>query len=51
MYTLNCNYYTNQFNTIDELIHDIIMSGMDPDYEITKDGKSTGTKAIDLIQF
>ena len=27
------------------------VTGMDPDYEITKDGKSIGQKAIDYISF
>jgi hypothetical protein len=51
MYTLNCKYYKKKFNTIHELIDDIMISGMDPNYWIYKDGKSVGTKAIDLIQF
>jgi hypothetical protein len=28
-----------------------MISGMDPNYEITRDGKSIGEKAIDYIQF
>jgi hypothetical protein len=28
----------------------VMISGMDPNYEITKDGKPTGEMAIDLIQ-
>jgi len=51
MYSLDCNYYENNFSTIDELIRDVIQSGMDPNYEITKDGRGTGEQAIDLIQF
>ena len=51
MYTLKCSYYTKQFKTVNELINDIIDSGMDPNYEITYNGKSTGQEAIDLIQF
>lgn len=51
MYSLKCNYYNRQFKTIDELIDDIANSGMDPNYEITFNGKVTGEKAIDLIQF
>lgn len=51
MYSLNCSYYTKSFNTIDELITDIMLSGMDPNYEITRNGKKTGTIAIDLISF
>lgn len=49
MYSLKCSYYAKQFNTIQELIDDIIESGMDPDYEITKDGKGIGQQAEDLL--
>ena len=51
MYTLDCNYYTREFSTVDELIQDIISSGMDPNYEIMFNGQPTGEQAIDLIQF
>ena len=44
-------YYKKKFNTIHELLDDILASGMDPNYWVYKDGKSIGTKAIDLIQF
>jgi hypothetical protein len=51
MYSLKCDYYTKQFSTIDELINDVIVSGMDPNYEITRNGKGTGEYVIDLIQY
>lgn len=51
MYTLDRNYYTREFSTVDELIQDIITSGMDPNYEIRYNGQPTGDQAIDLIQF
>lgn len=51
MYSLDCDYYTKQFLTLDALLSDIVLSGMDPNYEITKDGSPTGSLAIDLIQF
>lgn len=51
MYSLDCNYYTKTFRTVQELISDIMSSGMDPNYEITRDGKGTGEIAIDLIEF
>ncbi len=51
MYSLNCNYYHREFSTIDELISDIMTSGMDPNYEITFNGVSTGELAADLLQF
>jgi hypothetical protein len=50
MYSLNCNYYQAEFKTIEELIFHIMLSGMDPNYEITRNGKGTGEMAIDLIQ-
>ena len=51
MYTLDCNYYTREFSTVDDLIQDIMISGMDPNYEIMFNGQPTGDQAIDLIQF
>ena len=51
MYSLKCNYYEKEFNTIDELIDNVMMSGMDPNYEITRDGKGTGEYVSDLIQY
>ena len=38
MYSLNCDYYQKEFNYLHELIDDVLMSGMDPNYEITKNG-------------
>jgi hypothetical protein len=51
MYSLKCDYYTKQFSTIDELINDVMMSGMDPNYEITCNGERTGEYVSDLIQY
>jgi hypothetical protein len=51
MYSLKCSYYKKEFSSIDELINDVILSGMDPNYEITFNGRGTGEFAIDLIQF
>ncbi len=51
MYSLKCEYYGAEFTCIGDLIAHIMISGMDPNYEITKDGKSIGEKAIDYIQF
>jgi hypothetical protein len=51
MYSLDCDYYTREFFSIDALLTDIAISGMDPNYEITKDGKGIGELAIDLLQF
>ena len=51
MYSLDCDYYPREFETIYELIEDVMSSGMDPNYEITKDGSLIGEEAIDFIQF
>jgi len=51
MYSLKCDYFEKEFNTIDELVDNVMMSGMDPNYEITKDGKGTGEYVIDLMEF
>ena len=49
MYSLDCSYYTEEFNTLDELIDDVISSGMDPNYEITRNGSPTGETVWDLM--
>lgn len=53
MYTLDCNYYKKFFYTIDDLLADVIKSGMDPSYEIIfiKDGviKKLGETAANLL--
>ncbi len=51
MYSLNCSYYNAEFKTVGDLIAHIMISGMDPNYEITKNGKGIGEQAIDYIQF
>jgi hypothetical protein len=51
MYSLDCSYYTRKFSTLDELLADIALSGMDPNYEITFNGQPTGELAISLLQF
>ncbi len=51
MYSLNCNYFVEEFSSLDELINYVIQVGMDPNYEITRNGKLTGEMVIDLIQF
>ena len=48
-YSLDCSYYNKKVITLDELLDDIASSGMDPNYEITKNGKGTGELAIELM--
>jgi hypothetical protein len=49
MYSLDCSYYTKEFSSIEDLLQDIISSGMDPNYEITWNGSSTKESAADLL--
>jgi hypothetical protein len=51
MFSLNCYYYTAEFPTLGDLIAHIMISGMDPNYEITRNGKGTGEMAIDFVEF
>jgi len=51
MYSLDCSYYDEEFDTIDELLDDVVSGGMDPGYEITRNGVGTGEMVIELIQF
>jgi len=51
MYSLDCSYYKKEFTTLEDLIEDVMYSGMDPNYEITKDGEGTGEKLFDFLEF
>jgi len=51
MYSLDCSYFKEEFETLDELIDRVMYSGMDPSYEITKNGVGTGELLEDFIQF
>jgi hypothetical protein len=51
MYSLNCDYFVEEFNTLNELLYYVVEVGMDPNYEITRNGKPTGEYLNELIQF
>ena len=51
MYSLDCSFFSETFGSIDELINYVTISGSDPNYEITKNGKPTGEMVIDLMMF
>lgn len=51
MYSLDCSYYQKEFSSINELMNDIMMSGMDPNYEITHNGKGVGEQAINYLVY
>ena len=49
MYSLDCSYYSKTFDSVDDLVNDVITTGMDPNYEITRNGIPTGEEVIELI--
>ena len=49
MYTLDCSYYHKEFSSIQELVEAVIQDGMDPNYEILKNGKPTGEILWDYV--
>ena len=49
MYSLDCSYYNKEFKFHEDLINDIIVSGMDPNYEITHNGIGTSEMASYFI--
>ena len=51
MYSLDCNYFTKEFSTLRELINELQKGEMDPNYDITFNGKKTGEQGIDHIVF
>lgn len=51
MYSLDCNYYEAEFDTLQELIDNIIESGMDPNYEVTQNGVGVGSDAFVFMPF
>lgn len=51
MYSLDCSYFDKQFKSINALVDYVMSSGMDPNYEITKNGVGIGEEAINYIVF
>jgi len=49
MYTLDCPYYNKQFATLDELVIDVMISGMDPNYTVLHNGVSMNEELADYI--
>ena len=50
MYSLDCPYYNEEWSSLNELIDDVVSSGMDPNYEITLNGHGTGETLFEVIQ-
>ena len=51
MYILDCDCFVEEFHSLRELLYYVEQVGMDPNYEITRNGKPTGEQLIELIQF
>ena len=49
MYSLDCSYFDKEFSSIDALLDYCVETGMDPNYEITFNGKGTGEKLSEII--
>jgi hypothetical protein len=49
MYSIDCEFYTNKFDSLELLVKDIIISCQDPNYEILKDGIGIGEEVVDFI--
>ena len=49
MYSLNCSYFDKEYDSVNELVVDVVSSGMDPNYEITYNGVGTGEECVDFI--
>lgn len=50
MYSLDCLFYEAKFRTIDELVLHAMLAGVDPNYEVTFNGKGIGEMLIDFIK-
>ena len=48
-YSLDCEYFTKEFPTLDKLLEYIVESGMDPNYGILKNGRTTMLTAAEAL--
>jgi len=48
-WSLLCSYYDKEFASLSELLRDIVKTGMDPNCEITLNGKPIGEKPWDFL--
>jgi hypothetical protein len=51
MYSLDCSYYKTEFETLEELIEAVMLSGMDPSYEVTFNGEGIGENIGDYLMY
>ena len=48
-WSLDCSYWGQKFQSLQQLLDAVMSSGMDPNYEILRNGRRTGETAWDLI--
>jgi hypothetical protein len=51
IYSLKCDYYHKEFPTLEALVADFYGSGMDPSYEVTKNGRGIGELLEDFLTY
>ena len=51
MYSLDCSYFKEEFESINDLVEHCTVNGMDPNYEITENGDGIGEELIDYMVF
>lgn len=49
MYSLDNKDFEKSFDTINELLNYVLSAGVDPNYEVTKNGKGIGEELADFI--
>ena len=49
MYSLKSKYYDKEFETINELVDDCLLNGVDMNYEVLENGKEIGNLLIEFI--
>lgn len=49
MYSLDCEYYDYKSHSLEGLLENIMETGMDPNYEVTFNGKGLGETAWQLM--
>ena len=48
-YSLDCPFFDEEFDDLNKLVNYVLDSGMDPSYEITRNGEKTGEILEDYL--
>ncbi len=51
MWSLNCDWFHEEFETVEELIEFCLQIGMDFEYNVTHDGRVLKESLIEMITF